>query len=119
MARKRIVNPVSETRRELIVNCKDMVKDELFDIEECMNFLEVSHKLSRHTTDALPEGPLTLSLNKAEQKIVLSLGVDVRKCYIKQLLRKYLHKQGLKDWIHIKIDQSGTYGLHYYNLNDE
>ncbi|KAI5189712.1 large subunit ribosomal protein L22e [Nematocida minor] len=117
---RRIINPVSEKRRELSINCKEMTKDELFDMEECANFLEVNNRLSKHNPETLPGGPMNVLLKKAEHKIVLDMGVDVRKFYIKQLLRKYLHKKGLKDWIHIKIDtESGEYGLHYYNLNDE
>ncbi|KAI5181528.1 large subunit ribosomal protein L22e [Nematocida sp. AWRm80] len=120
MTRKRILNPISEKRRELIVNCKEMTKDEMFDIEECANFVEVNNKLTKYDENQLPGGPLIAKVNKSENKIVLDLGVDVRKVYIKQLLRQYLHKKGLKDWIHIKIDAtSGEYGLHYYNLNDE
>ncbi|EHY66807.1 large subunit ribosomal protein L22e [Nematocida ausubeli] len=117
---RRIINPVSEKRKELTINCKEMTKDELFDMEECANFLEVNNKLTKHSPETLPGGPMNVLLKKAENKIVLDMGVDVRKFYIKQLLKKYLHKKGLNDWIHIKIDSvTGEYSLNYYNLNDE
>ncbi|KAH9386518.1 large subunit ribosomal protein L22e [Nematocida major] len=117
---RKIVNKVLETRKEVVINCKEMTKDELFDIEECANFIHTNHKLSRHSGGALPDGPLSIDAAKYENKIALDLGVEVKRCYIKQLLRKYLHRKGLSDWIHIKVDQaSGEFGLHYYNLNDE
>lgn len=116
MARKRIFNPISEARKEIILDCAETKKDELFDLEECMNYIESKQKLSRHSEDSLPEGPVKFSMKKEEHKIYIDLGVDVRRSYIKQLLRKYLHKKGLKDWIYIRAEEDTSFKLHYYNM---
>lgn len=120
MVRKRIINPIAEERKEIVINCKEMLKDELFDMEECANFLEVNQKLTVHSPETLPKGSIKITPLKAESKIVLDLGVDVRKVYFKHLLRKYLHRKGLKDWIHVKVNPlTKALDLQYYNLNDE
>lgn len=118
MVRKRIINPLLQERREVVIDCKEMTKDELFNIDECANFLDVDHKLSRYTKEVLPEGPMKVTPQASEHKILVSLGVQVRNSYIKQLIRKFLQKQGLKDWIHVKVKEN-MFTLHYYNLNDE
>ncbi|KAI5186277.1 large subunit ribosomal protein L22e [Nematocida homosporus] len=114
MARKRIFNGILETRKQLEVSCKEVIKDDIFDMEECANFIETKQKLTRHSPDTLPGGPLNVSVNQAEAKIVLDLGVIVRRVYIKQLVLHYLQKKALRDWIHVKVDEKGQLGLHYY-----
>jgi len=120
MARRRIINSISKERRQLVINCEEMKKDDLFDVEECAEFLKERNKLSRHTQDSLPGGPITITTKKEEYKIFLDVGVDVQKVYFKSLIKLYLYSKGLKDWIRVQISpENGEYGLKYYNLNSE
>jgi len=120
MVRRIIQNKILKERRQLVVNCAEMKKDDLFDIEECAEFLTERNKLTRHNTETLPEGPLKIQVKKEESKIYMDVGVDVRKVYFKHLVKHYLHQKGLKDWIRVQVDAtSGEYVLSFYNVNDE
>ncbi|KAI5188572.1 large subunit ribosomal protein L22e [Nematocida sp. AWRm77] len=116
---RRKIHPILEKRKEVAIDCKEAVSDRIFDLEECANFIRDNNKLTKHTQETLPEGPIKVTVSKADSKILLDIGVSFQRRYVKKVFKHYLARAGLKDWIYIRSDlASGNYTVSYYNTEE-
>jgi Ribosomal L22e protein family len=108
-------------RRSYVLHCEQVMKEkDLFKMEDCLNFLEEENRLTKYPEEKLPGGSVSFSLLPSGHSIKVDVGVSMKKQYLKFLIRKFLHRKGLKDWIKVlKGENKNDYSLVYYNLVDE
>ncbi len=62
-----------------------------------------------------------VSISRTASKIIITAVKPFSKRYIKYLVKKFLKKQGLREWLHVVAPNRGSYELKYFDIdgNDE
>ena len=60
----------------------------------------------------------TVTINRDEAKINVTVVGKFSKRYLKYLTKKYLKKQQLRDYLHVIASSASTYELRYFQIHD-
>ena len=60
----------------------------------------------------------TVTINRDEAKINVTVVGKFSQRYLKYLTKKYLKKQQLRDYLHVIASSASTYELRYFQIHD-
>jgi len=93
------------------------VEDEIFDVDEYVKYLTERFKINGKTGQVGSGRPVRVQ--KAATTIHVESRVPFPKFYIKYLTKRYLKKNGLRDYVRVIADKKSSYELRYFNIQDE
>merc|ERR1719383_1501499 len=106
---KRTVVPKSK----ISVDCSKLVADEILNCQEMGEYvidkLNSTKKILKNTFKFIVKG----------DRIVFDSNVPMGKRCIKEYAKKYLHVNGLKDYVRVLAENKGSYALRYYRIQEE
>ena len=111
------------------VDCSAPISDQIFDLAAYEKYLRDRIKVSNRTNN-LNEAQVTLSRDASTLKISFaslskagskgsSAGAAISKRYVKYLTKKYLKKNGLRDWLRVVSSDSETYIIKYFKVGEK
>merc|ERR1711912_2115 len=59
-----------------------------------------------------------VQINREKSKIYVTAEMPFSKRYLKYLTKKFLKKQGLRDFLHVVASSKNMYDLRYFNIPD-
>merc|ERR1712193_430922 len=59
-----------------------------------------------------------VQINREKSKIYVTAEMPFSKRYLKYLTKKFLKKQGLRDFLHVVASSKNMYALRYFNIPD-
>merc|ERR1711998_331601 len=59
-----------------------------------------------------------VQINREKSKIYVTAEMPFSKRYLKYLTKKFLKKQGLRDFLHVVASSKNIYDLRYFNIPD-
>lgn len=98
------------------VNCEAPVKDGIFDLDDFEKFV-LSHYKVNGRLNTLGK---KVRVFKKNDKLYIHTEIRVKRSYVKYLLKKYLKKESLRDFLKIVAapgKKQRGYDLKYYPLN--
>merc|ERR1712176_199147 len=103
------------TNLKFVLDLSAPVEDGLLDPTQFEKFLHDRVKVNGKT------GVLgnKVSISKVKAKITVSAKPPFSKRYLKYLTKKYLKKNKLRDWLRVISSDKNTYGLRYFQINNE
>ncbi|KAI9594513.1 ribosomal protein L22e [Syncephalis fuscata] len=104
---------VKKTPVKVVIDCSAPADDKLFDVAAFEKFLHDRVKVSGRT------GNFGEVLTIARQGAKITLNSTQRvfpKRYIKYLVKKFLKKNQLRDWLRVIATDRTTYELRYFNI---
>mmetsp|Transcript_4873 Transcript_4873/g.7214 ORF Transcript_4873/g.7214 Transcript_4873/m.7214 type:complete len:137 (-) Transcript_4873:143-553(-) len=100
------------------VNCEGPVRDGIFDLDDFEKFILSHYKVN----DRINSLGKKVRVFKKNDKLYIHTEIRVKRSYIKYLLKKYLKKESLRDFLKIVAapgKKQRGYDLKYYPLNEE
>lgn len=104
---------VKKVPQTVVIDCSAPAGDKIMDIATLEKYLLDRIKIEGRTQNYA--GVLTVS----KTKTCITLQTTKRvfpKCYIKFLVKKYLKKHNLRDWLRISANGKEGYVLKYFNI---
>merc|ERR1712096_542866 len=93
------------------------VDDDIFDMGEFEKFLSEKIKVGGQTGQVGPDKDV--NVDREESTITLTSSIPFSKRYIKFLTKKFLKKNGLRDYVRVIADAKASYELRYFNIQEE
>lgn len=116
---KHIINKPC-TRKTYFIDCSKLVDENCINVDDFINFLTVTNKLTKYAEDRVPGGSVTIAKAGDGKGVKIDVGVQMSKIYLKMLTKKYFHKNGLKDWVKVVSGKNrNSYTMVYYNTDQE
>nr|6ZU5_LU0 Chain LU0, eL22 [Paranosema locustae] len=94
------------------LNCSVLVKDSLLSTEDLNSYLEARMKVNGRTGNLAGN----IDLVCTEESILVKPRVRLSKKYLKYLVKKFLYKKELIDWVRILSTGKSSYKLAYYRV---
>lgn len=109
-------NPTTEKGIDYIIDLKQPLEDNVFDIADFENHMKQSIKINgkKHTKGVNP-----VEVSAKDTKLKVHTKVIFSKRYIKYLTKKYLKKQELRDYLRVVSTDKNTYAIKFFNFSDE
>lgn len=99
------------------IRCRKPVEDEIFDVDEYVKYLTERFKINGKTGQVGSGRPV--AIEKAANTVHVASKVPFPKFYLKYLTKRYLKKNGLRDYVRVIADKKASYELRYFNIQDE
>eukprot|EP00029_Vermamoeba_vermiformis_P000814 TRINITY_DN10_c0_g2_i1.p1 TRINITY_DN10_c0_g2~~TRINITY_DN10_c0_g2_i1.p1 ORF type:complete len:132 (-),score=44.75 TRINITY_DN10_c0_g2_i1:120-515(-) len=99
---------------KFVLDCGKPVEDTIFDAAGLETFL-AQHIKVNGKAGALGE---SVKLQREKAKITVLAQAPFSKRYLKYLIKKYLKKQQLRDWLRVVATGKQSYQLRYFNIHD-
>jgi large subunit ribosomal protein L22e len=101
---------------KIVIDCSRPVEDKIYDVASFEKFLHDRIKVEGRTGNLGD----TVTITRQGSKIIIDTKKRVfPKRYIKFLIKKYLKKHSLRDWLRVIAVDKVTYELRYYNIADQ
>ena len=99
----------------VVVDCSIPATDKILDVATVEKFFHDRIKIENRTANLSANH---VSITREDDKIVITEGKGQKfpKKYVKYLLKKYLKKNGTRDWLRIVSADKETYKLKYFNI---
>eukprot|EP00178_Gracilaria_changii_P016316 TRINITY_DN46381_c0_g1_i1.p2 TRINITY_DN46381_c0_g1~~TRINITY_DN46381_c0_g1_i1.p2 ORF type:complete len:130 (-),score=31.63 TRINITY_DN46381_c0_g1_i1:16-405(-) len=111
---RRSAKKAATKRERYVINCDDPVNDGIMDLSSLEKYLNDRIKVDGKT------GNLTNRVRVSKDKdsrIVVVAVAPFSKRQLKYLVKKFLKKQGLREWLRVVADRKGSYTLRYFSIN--
>merc|ERR1712173_310695 len=98
------------------IDCTDPVKDKIVETKAVAEFLKEKIKVDGKT------GNLGDKINVTTDERTITVVVDgakISKRYLKYLVKKWLKKNEMREWVRIISTNSSTYKMKYFQVNNE
>merc|ERR1739845_101195 len=96
------------------IDCTHPVEDGIMKVDDLKEFLQRKIKV---------EGKLgnleQITLESAKNKVNVICDRQFSKRYLKYLLKKYLKKNNLRDWLRVVASSRSDYELRYFQINND
>jgi len=99
------------------IRCKKPVEDEIFDVDEFVKFLTERFKVNGKT--GVVGSGKDSTIQKSGTTIHVMSKQPFPKYYIKFLTKRYLKRNGLRDYVRVIADKKASYELRYFNIQEE
>jgi large subunit ribosomal protein L22e len=98
------------------LDCRQQVKDGIFNLNDFVKFLTKSYKVN-----GKKENLKDVAFIRKNDKLKLQTETKIKKKYVKYLLKKYLKKNNLSEWLHVVSSQKDKkgYDLRYFKISKE
>merc|ERR1711971_455089 len=90
------------------------LEDGLFQGEQFERFLQERIKVNGKTGNLGDK----VTITREKSKIFVTAELPFSKRYLKYLTKKFLKKQGLRDFLHVVASSKNMYDLRYFNIPD-
>lgn len=99
------------------IRCKKPFEDEIFDVDEFVKFLTERFKVNGKS--GVVGNGKDATIQKSGTTIHVMSKQPFPKYYIKFLTKRYLKRNGLRDYVRVIADKKGSYELRYFNIQEE
>uniref|UniRef100_A0A0B6Z6V1 Large ribosomal subunit protein eL22 n=1 Tax=Arion vulgaris TaxID=1028688 RepID=A0A0B6Z6V1_9EUPU len=111
---KKVTKKVAKKHgHKFVVNCENPVADGILKTSNLAEFLTNSIKYEGKTGQLATGG---IKVEGLKNSVVVSSEKDFSKRYVKYLVKKYLKKNSLRDWLRVVSADKATYELRYFQL---
>jgi len=114
--------PAVKVQSRWYIDCTRPVGDKLIDINDLERYLrdniKVQGKTGNLAAGKLADQPRVTVYVEKSARLIMQSYIPVAKRYIKYLIKNYLHKRGLRDFVWCVAAGKASYKLKYYNIED-
>lgn len=61
----------------------------------------------------------SVKISRDKSRVVVNTSIPFSKRYLKYLIKKFLKKQQVRDWLKVIATNKQTYEVKYFNIHDE
>eukprot|EP01070_Trichotokara_eunicae_P007695 Trichotokara_eunicae@DN5510_c0_g1_i10.p1 len=114
MVRKKIPK-IIKANEKFVLDCKTPVEDNIFDLPTLEKYLVDRIKIGGRTNQLKDKVKVT----REKYKLVITSSVHFQKRYFKYLVRKYLKKQQLRDFLRVIACTKNGYDFRYFTTSED
>eukprot|EP00241_Pyramimonas_parkeae_P009683 CAMPEP_0114246998 /NCGR_PEP_ID=MMETSP0058-20121206/12779_1 /TAXON_ID=36894 /ORGANISM="Pyramimonas parkeae, CCMP726" /LENGTH=128 /DNA_ID=CAMNT_0001360257 /DNA_START=86 /DNA_END=472 /DNA_ORIENTATION=- len=116
VAKKKNTGVQKRKAQTFVIDCSKPVDDKIMEIASFEKFLQDNIKVNGKA-GALGD---SVRISRDKSKISVTAEVALAKRYLKYLTKKYLKKNGVRDWLRVIASNKdrSVYELRYFNIAD-
>ena len=96
------------------IDCTSPADDKIFDVAAFQTFLQQRIKVQGKAGNL----GKAVTVKREGGKVIVRSTAGFSKQYLKYLTKKFLKKNGIRDWIRVIAVNPKTYELRYFNIGD-
>merc|ERR1711991_827877 len=103
-------------REKFIIDCTKPVTDQIMDISALEQYFHDKIKVNGKAGQL---GTKVAIAKDGDNRVIVTAQAPFSKRYLKYLTKKYLKKQGLREWLRVVSSSKNTYELRYFNIQED
>ncbi|UYV81984.1 RPL22 [Cordylochernes scorpioides] len=108
-----------KTQLKFHIDCTHPVEDGLMTVADVDKFLKNSIKVNNKKVGAAEIANSGILIETVKSKITVTSDIPFSKRYLKYLMKKYLRKNNLRDWLRVVANAKDSYDLRYFQINND